>query len=793
MILKARFSSLWLPIAGLLASGWGLCGCGGKKEEEIAVKVPPYHAIPEATFVGAQSCKSCHEQQFAEWTQSDHHRAMMPANAESVLGDFNDATFEHRGHTWRFFKRGGEFWVNAEDEAGARKDFKIDYTFGFEPLQQYLIPFPGGRYQALQVCWDARPAAEGGQRWFHLYPNEEIPPDDILHWTRRHFNWNYMCADCHSTDLQKNHDPGTDAYSTTWAEMNVSCEACHGPASEHVKWANAKAAGGADFAELKDYLDHKGLVVTLKEPVEAGWTVSPQTGQPVRTAPLNSQVQLDTCARCHAHRQLLEPHHVAGQSFLDSFVPSVLADPLYHHDGQVDEEVYEYGSFVQSKMHHAGVRCTDCHHPHTMKPLATGNALCVRCHVPEKYDSTSHHFHLPQSTGAQCVDCHMPVKHYMVVDARRDHSLRIPRPDLTKKLGSPNACNQCHTDKDTDWAVAAFEKWWGKGPRNTHYGEILAGARRGIPGSFERLMGLANDMDRPAIVRATAVSEMGRQAIHQEDLKFAAARLSDPDPLVRQETVALMERQPTPADRLRSVGALLGDPSRAVRAEAARVLAPAAALMPPDQRKAFDLAAAEFENAQRAISDRAAGHLRLGLFYLDLGRTADAEAAYRKGTAIEPDHVPAWVNLAELLYQQNRWADAEAAFRGATTCTNVPENRGLAHDALARFLIRLKRYDEGLVELKEAARLLPRDARIQYFLGVAYNSLGRFEDALGPLKKAVELEPNNTEYLAGLATICRDASRIEEALAAAEALMRLSPGDPQARQLAEEIRAMPRQ
>jgi tetratricopeptide (TPR) repeat protein len=781
--------------------GWLLTGCGkDEPKPETATsafepKISPYHDIPGAAFVGAENCRSCHEAEFSDWLQSDHHKAMLPATEESVLGDFNDATFEHFGRTWRFFRKGAEYWVNAEDADGARKDFKIDYTFGFEPLQQYLIPFPGGRYQALQVCWDTRPAAEGGQRWYHLYPDEEIPPDDILHWTRPHFNWNYMCADCHSTDLHKNHDPVTNTYSTNWAEINVSCEACHGPGSEHVKWAHAtQAAGGdaADLSELKEYLDNKGLVVTLKEPVEAGWVIDPVTGQPARTAPLNSNVQVETCARCHSHRQLLEPHHVAGQSYLDTHLPSILSDQLYHHDGQVDEEVYVYGSFVQSKMHHAGVRCTDCHHPHTMKPLAAGNALCVRCHVPEKYDSPAHHFHLPQSTGAQCVECHMPTKHYMVVDARRDHSLRPPRPDLTKKLGSPNACNQCHADKDTDWAVAAFEKWWGKGPRNAHYGEILAAARRGDAGSLHKLVALANDPDRPGIVRATALAELAQQPMHQDALKLAAARLADPDPLVRQEAVALMERQPTPAERLRLVGSLLEDPSRAVRVEAARVLAPTARQMTPDQRAAFDRAAVEFENAQRAISDRAAGHLRMGQFHFDLGRAVEAESAYRKATEIESDHVPSWVNLGELLFQQNRQADAETAFRGAVSSATLPENRGLAHDALARFLIRQKRYDEGLAELQEAARLLPRDARIQYFLGVAFNSLGRFADALGPLKKAHELDPRNSEYLAGLATICRDAGRFDEALLAAEKLTRLNPGDQQSAQLVEQIRAMRR-
>ena len=802
-----RFSPLFpIPTIGIVGCALLLGGCGDSSNEEtssggepdpnsVAAAIAPYHDIPGASYIGAESCKTCHPNEFDDWLESDHHKAMLPANDETVLGDFADVTFEHFGRTWRFFRKGEEFWVDAEDADGERKDFKIDYAFGHYPLQQYLIPFPGGRYQALQVCWDSRPEEEGGQRWYHLYPEEEIPPDDILHWSRLHFNWNFMCADCHSTNLKKNFDPETDSYSTTWSSINVSCEACHGPASEHLKWATAeqaREAGGevpAELGDLSAYLKNKGLVVTLKEPEEAGWAVNPDTQQPYRTAPLNSTVQVETCARCHSHRQLVEPHFTAGESFLDGFVPSALTDQLYHHDGQVDEEVYVYGSFVQSKMFHAGVRCTDCHDAHTSKLILPGNALCNRCHLPQNYDTPEHHHHPVGSTGASCVECHMPHKNYMVVDARRDHSIRIPRPDLTKKLGSPNACNQCHSDQTVDWAVDAFHEWWGKGPRNAHYGEILASARQGLPGSIERLTDLANDADRPGLVRATALNDLATLPIHREQIEATKARLDDPDPRVRIEAVALRERMPA-EQRVSEITALLRDPVRSVRTEAARVLAPAAGMLSAENRTAFDAAADEFVTKQSAILDRAAGHLRLALFYNDLGRVSDAEKAYRAATKIEPYAVPPWVNLGELLYGQSRFDEAEAAFRSAVENADLDENRGLAHDALARFLIRQKRYDEGVEELKNAARLLPENAQVQYFLGVALNSTGRFEDALGFLKKAHEIDPNNSEYLVGLATICRDAGRFDEALVAAQKFAALNLGDPQAQALLEQIRQL---
>ena len=790
-------------ILALAALAGCLIGCGEKPtpdaDEDVSkAKSSPYHLIDDAQYIGAKNCRACHEKEFGEWTQSDHHKAMEPATAETVLGDFNDVDFEHFKHRWHFFKKGEEFYVNAEDENGKRQDYKIDYTFGFYPLQQYLIPFPGGRYQALQVCWDSRPKEEGGQRWYHLYEDEEVPPSDILHWTRRHFNWNFMCADCHSTNLRKNFDVATDSYDTQWSEMNVSCEACHGPGSEHLKWAAhqepAEGNSGAskpksiDDSEIKKYLKSKGLVVSLKEPQESAWVINAETGQPERSIPLESNVQVETCARCHAHRRPLQPKFGAGHSFLDSHSPSVLRDNLYHSDGQVDEEVYVYGSFVQSKMHHAGVRCSDCHNPHTMKLQAEGNALCVRCHVADKYNTPAHHFHQLNSAGARCVECHMPTKTYMGVDARRDHSLRIPRPDLTKKLGSPNACNQCHehADKDIDWTIAAFEERWGKtGLLNAHYGELLAEGRRGGPEGMNKLMALAADKSYPGIVRATALAEFARQPSSPAALSVIEDQLKDPDPLVREQAIFGLESTPA-AQRFNLIRDMLNDPSRAVRVEAARMLAGARNLLSEAEAPAWDQAAAEFIDAQMAMSDRASGHMRMALFHSDLGDPKKAESAYRDAVRIEPEAIPPRINLAEMLYQQGRIEDSGKEFQAAVTADPAS---GVAHESLARYFIRIKQYDKGLAELKKASQLMPEHAATQYFLGVALNSRKRFDEALPALQKAHKLDSRNPEYLIGLATVCRDAGQTELALGYARKLIDLDPQSQSYKQLEAQIRA----
>lgn len=772
-----------------------LCSCGPEKEAPVATDedYSPYHSIPNADYAGLKSCVECHQEQHQDWLKSDHHLAMNPATDEFVLGDFNNITFEHFGQKFRFFKKGNEFWVNAPDSDGTYKDMKIDYTFGHEPLQQYLIPFPGGRYQALQVCWDSRPKEEGGQRWYHLYPDEPVPPEDVLHWTRRHFNWNYMCADCHSTNLDKNFDPDTLTYETTWSEMNVSCEACHGPGSEHVLWANAAAKeGGAsgvtddEKRALTDYAKSKGLVVTLKEPEEGGWAIDPETNLPKRTIPLKSNVQVESCARCHAHRSLNEPVYTAGQGFHDSHHPSVITDQLYHHDGQIDEEVYVYGSFVQSKMFHAGVRCSDCHNPHSMKLKMPGNALCLQCHQAEPYNTPAHHFHETGSTGASCVECHMPHKTFMGVDDRRDHSIRIPRPDLSIKVGSPDACTQCHEDQTQEWAAEASKQWWGGGPRNAHYGEILASARRGEPGSLERVIALAGDYDQPAIARAAAVETIGQQPPGLESTTAIATRLADRDPEVRAQAVAALLSYPA-QQRMNLGKGLLSDPVRSVRTEAARVLAIASPSFDEATRAAFDAAKEELISKLEAISDRAAGHMGLALFYTDLGQTEKAKAAYETAKRVEPEFVPARINLAEMLFSENRPKEAEKEFREAVDAAMIGGEEGLARDALARFLIRMKRYDEGVEELRQATELMPNHAQTIYFYAVALNSLGRFPEAIPYLEKAIELDPYNIEYLTGAAAIMRDGGKMPEALKYAKEALKLQPENPQLQQLVQSL------
>ena len=682
--------------------------------------------------------------------------------------------------TSTFSKRDGKFFVRTDGPDGKLHDYEIKYTFGVSPLQQYLIEFPGGRYQVLGIGWDTRPRNKGGQRWFHLYPGEKITHDDILHWTGPNQNWNYMCAECHSTNLKKNYDLEHDRYATTWAEINVSCEACHGPGSRHVEWAQAARRG-----EKSKYEGQKGLLVKLKDPSNGTWNVDRHTGTAKRSTPLQSNMQIEICARCHSRRSVIHDEYVHGRPLMDTHRLALLDERLYYPDGQILEEVYVYGSFLQSKMYRAGVTCSDCHDPHSLKVHAEGNALCSGCHLSEKYDKPSHHFHKPGSPGAQCVECHMPTKNYMVVDPRRDHSMRVPRPDLSVKIGTPNACNNCHTDRSVQWAADAVAKWYGPGRSGEpHFGEALSTGQKGLPGAEDALMRLAGDTTQPDIARASAFSLL-RHYPSPASIQEIQRGLRDADPLVRLAALGALEVL-EPKDRFRIAYPLLNDPIRMVRIEAASVLASAPrTMMTIEQRARLDHAIAEYIESQQVNADRAGSQLNLGVLYTRNGKFDKAEAAYRTALRIDPAFAQAYVNLSDLYRLRGRDDEGERILREALTI--APRNADV-HHALGLLLVRQKRMPEGVKALAQSATLRPDNPHYSYVYAVALNTTGRPKDAVRVLEETHTRHPNDREVLYGLVTFNRDMGNLEAAIRYADKLVTLSPQDPTTHRLLNQLK-----
>lgn len=732
-----------------------------------------------ATYVGSSACADCHERQYELWTGSDHDLAMQVASEESVLGDFDDATFTNYGVTSTFYRRDGDFFVRTDGPDGTLQDYEIAYTFGFYPLQQYLIEFPRGRYQTLGIGWDSRPEAEGGQRWFHLYPDERIPYDDELHWTGLNQTWNFMCAECHSTDLQKNYDLASDTYRTTWAEIDVACEACHGPGSGHVVWAESPDR------ETESYgADLKGLVFQLGG--RTGWVLEPGTTTATRTEPLSGNSQIDTCARCHSLRVVLSSEYVHGRSLLDTHLPRLLDEDIYFADGQILGEVYVYGSFLQSTMYRAGVVCSDCHDPHSLSVRASGNALCARCHQPATFDTRSHHNHEPGGEGASCANCHMPARTYMVVDPRRDHSMRVPRPDLSLSIGSPNACTGCHSDRSAEWAAETVARWSGPSLRaRPQYGEALYAGRTGAPGAADSLIQLARDETRPNIARASALSLL-QWLLTPSALEPIRDALADDDPILRTAALEALANA-DPDTRLRYAYPLLNDTVRAVRVQAARVLAS----VPPDvmtsrQLEPLDRAIDEYIESQLANADRSAAHLNIGALLAARGWLAEAESAYRTALRLDSSFVQAYVNLADLYRLQGRDDEGERVLREAL---EVAPEVAVIHHALGLLLVRRRRMPEALDELERAARLQPEEPRYGYVYGVALNEVGEPAEAIAVLERALELSPYDRDILIALANFNRDSGAIDRAIQYVERLLELAPEDPGARAFLERLEA----
>jgi len=727
---------------------------------------------PGSAFAGSDACQSCHAEEHALWRGSHHDLAMQLPGPDTVLGNFDNAQFTYNGITTRFFRKGEKYMVNTDGEDGKLRDFEVAYVFGVHPLQQYLLPLSRGRLQALSIAWDSRPAAEGGQRWYHLYPEEKIDFKDPLHWTGTYQNWNTSCAECHSTDLKKNYDAATRSFSTTFAELDVGCESCHGPGKEHLALAAAGKLEGAKNGGFATALAQRGE-----------WTLAKDAHIARRTAPLDSNAQIDSCGRCHSRRGTLGDYHY-GAPLLGTHRLAMPQSPLYYHDGQIRDEVYEYGSFVQSKMHQAGVVCSNCHEPHSLELRSQDNGVCAQCHVPAVYDSPQHHHHATDSPGALCANCHMPETTYMGVDARRDHSMRVPRPDLSVVMGTPNACNQCHTDKDAHWALDALRQWGvqfrdtGSHPARA-FERIAQGDVRAVP----QLAQLAADTSAAPIWRATAMEALG-QTGGREALQAATQMLYDDDPLLRVSTVRALEFLPL-QQRFQLLDHLIDDPVIAVRMEVAAALAGVPLdQVSPEQASRLRALFEEYERVLMQDADMPGVQLQLGVFYLTRGDEKAAEAAYREALLLNPQLLPAHLNLADLLRGQSK---DDAAREVLLQALAVFPDHGPTLHALGLLETRSGQPELALKYLKHAAELETEGTRHRFVYSIALHDLGQPEAAITELQSLLHSVPQSEEVLLALANYSAELGQRDKALGYARTLTQIAPGNRGYQQLYQQL------
>ena len=703
-------------------------------------------------FAGRESCKECHKVEYDKWLNSDHDRAMDVASPQTVLGDFDNAVFRYNGFETRFFTKDGHYFVHTMGPDGVAQDFQITHTFGFYPLQQYLVPFPGGRFQCLTIAWD-----DVKKKWYAL-PSHTEDASDWLHWTRQGQNWNGMCAECHTTGFEKGYSSTTDTFTTSFFEIDVSCEACHGPASRHVAWARQPQIARQNVANY-------GLVT--------------------ETHDLNNSQLIQLCARCHARRSSIGDFNHNSQNMMDYMIPSLLVEGQYYPDGQILDEVYVYGSFTQSKMYQRGVKCSDCHDVHSQKLLHEGNNLCLTCHRKDLYDSKEHHFHKKihqekDSEGDDCVKCHMPETPYMGIDDRADHSLRIPRPDLSQEFNIPNACNTkaCHGDKSYQWSIDNLEKWYGIKKR-PHYGRIIQQGRSQVPGAADELISLAQDPLFPTIVRATSLWLLQFYP-EQQSYKALEQALLDSDALLRQTAIATINRLQFDKNA-RILFPMLYDPVKSVRIQAALGVVSLPHLnLNQEQQKRLETVTSEYLAAMQYSADFPSGRYNLALFYEAVGKQDQAVAEYKKAISLDHKFTPALNNLAMLYNSVGKNGEAEKYFKQALAVR--PKFYPLAY-SLGLLLVEEGKYSEALTYLKKASDGLPNRARIHYNLAMLQQFLDLPVDAEESLLKAMGLEPKNFDYLYALADHYIKSGQLQKAVHIAEQMNRLYPDYPVTQQI----------
>ena len=761
-----------------------------------------------AQFVGGASCIECHQDQYDLFVGSHHDLAMDVANEETVLAKFDGTKIEHFGITSTVFRDGERFMVNTQGPDGQMQDFEVTMVFGCDPLQQYMVELKPardadghGQYQVLRLSWDV-----AKQQWFYLSPPdvyEQIHPDDPLHWTSVTQRWNSNCASCHSTDLKKNFDTLSGKYNTTFVDIDVNCEACHGPGSLHVEIAQNRRF----FWDANHGL---GLTTKLKDS--------------------SNLPQIEACAPCHSRRTQIAPGNLEGQRYDELFSCQLLSNRIYHDDGQIRDEDYVYGSFIQSKMYHRGIKCTDCHDPHSTKVKFTDNQLCTSCHQHPagKYDTVAHHRHQAGSKGSLCVECHMPATTYMAVDSRRDHSFRVPRPDLSVKFGTPNACTACHINEANlpettqakltqylDWieatengdgAVAtelrrvdqqmaeAFAQWYpdaaARGDRSQYYEQMVVG-KSDAADSIATLKRLALDNTAPAIFRATSAEVLG--ASDTDSVESLLQCLQDDEPKVAAAASRALSRPLTlsfgdrgKAKRLVSkLAELLGHDSRLVRIESARTLinVPKQVLyqmIDSTARKNLMSTIDELKQSLAQDNDLAMSHMILASLHQWNEEFSSVESSYRNAIAVEPNFTGPRANLASLidgrLDQLNR--------RYASGETNLASQIENLQQSVKRYRVEENRLLKFEVD-RSVGIAGVHGLHHRYGLSCYLN--GDLKEAEKWLMSAYQASPKTENYVVALAAFYEETGEVAKAMKFTRELLIIAPDNPGYRRMRDNL------
>ena len=697
-------------------------------------------------YVGATACQGCHQSEYNQWQQSDHFKAMQVASKDTVLGDFANTEVEFHDIKTRFHSENGQYKITTTNKKNQLETFDVPYTFGFYPLQQYLVDVGEGKLQAFNVAWDSRSEDEGGQRWYHLQPVEKITPEHPFFWQRHFQNWNSRCAACHSTDLQRNFSPKTNVFNTHFSELNVACESCHGPASQHITLAK------------RDELtaDNNGFNSVLPAVKNFAFTM----GNPIAHAdgePNNSEINV--CGRCHSLRTPLShpfSDDIGKQSFVDDNRIEWIRAPFYHANGTINEEVFVLGSFMQSKMQHQGVTCSNCHNAHTGKVKIQGNGLCLQCHQAQTFNTPEHHHHTPDTDGAMCVNCHMPNKKYMGVDDRRDHSFSIPDLSFKTELSEPQSCLACHDKEDRQWRDKS-QGVWGQGQTNA-WKNAREHVQNVSAGGLAKAIAFIQDPNNSPLRQASLLADIS-QYRSQEGLNVVLNNLQSDDSLIRRAAVESLQML-SPLERWQVLKDKLAEPSQSVRFEMARLLTESAGQLSRADRTKLMPLLNEYREMLSLNGDSPITQLGIGRLAMNLGDLAGAERAYLTAHKIEPNYIPVLIQIAEFYRQQGQ--DENGAKYLAKALKVEPDNAQANH-AFGLYKIRQKQYAQALSHLETGAHSSEAFPSFAYIYAVALDHQGHTDVAIEELTQAHKRWPNDVDVLSALISYSNKAGKSNEA------------------------------
>lgn len=707
-------------------------------------------------YAGSGSCYECHQQAYELWEKSNHGMAERPVSKEMDGTAFTPRrTLKHKSYESETFLDADGVAKILTTGLDGKREYEAVRVIGHDPLRQFLIPAPGGRMQVCDVSYE--PATD---EWFNVYEDqdEERHPGDWGAWTGQGMNWNAMCAACHNTRLRKHYDPQKNSYHTTMAEMTVGCEACHGPMADHVEW-------------------HKNPPPGVKE------------GDPDPTIKRQTRDQmLHTCAACHARRGEITGDLIPGENFYDHFSLVVTDDTdTYYPDGQVRDEDYVFAAFSNSTMHHVGIRCGDCHEPHSNKRLIPGNLLCMRCHgggtepPAPVIDPLAHSHHQDGSTGNDCTNCHMPQTTYMARHPRRDHGFTIPDPLLTKEFGIPNACNRCHTEEgeDVDWAIKTTEEWYGEKmnrPTRTR-ARMNARGRQGDPSARPELIASLKT-EKIAAWRATACHLLIRWSLDEEVITALIGATKDESPLVREAAIRTLNHPIRQGDTraTEAMRPLLEDPIRSVRVAAAWALIAELDLK--------SRAGRELTHMLDLNSDQPTGRMQLSQFAYLRGDTKTAIKQIEKAVKWDPNSPPFHHDHAILL---STTGDIYGAIKAMKKAIELDPDNPEYQFKIALAYSEVGNLGMTIQHLEQAIKTDPTNGRAWYNLGLAYNSNSEPAKAIGTLTRAETAAPDDPSIPYAAATIHARLGQKQEALQAASRALQIQPNHPQALQLIQAL------